>query len=114
MSGAGATDDVAYAPNGRTLVTGQTTSCASSPPPEQLVLRRASDGSVLHRSNVIPGGRLIGFTPNGRFLLATSGETTSYLFDAHTLVRVRAFKGPAPAPSHPQQTWPHSARTTDP
>jgi WD40 repeat protein/DNA-binding SARP family transcriptional activator len=93
VSGAGATDDVAYAPNGRTLVTGQTTSCASSPPPEQLVLRRASDGSVLHRSNVIPGGRLIGFTPNGRFLLATSGETTSYLFDAHTLVRVRAFKG---------------------
>ena len=41
VSGAGATDDVAYAPDGRTLVTGQTTSCASSPPPEQLVLRRA-------------------------------------------------------------------------
>jgi WD40 repeat protein/DNA-binding SARP family transcriptional activator len=92
VSGSGATDDIAYAPDGRTLVTGQTTSCASSPPPERLVLRRASDGSVLRRSKVIPGGRLIGFTPNGRFLLATSGETTSYLLDARTLASVRAFK----------------------
>ena len=92
VSGSGATADVMYAPDGRTLVTGQTTSCATSPPPEQLVLRRASDGSVLHRSTVIPGGRLIGFTPNGRFLLATSGETTSYLLDARTLAGVRAFK----------------------
>ena len=39
VSGTGATDDVAYAPDGRTLVTGQTTTCAASPPPEQLVLR---------------------------------------------------------------------------
>jgi WD40 repeat protein/DNA-binding SARP family transcriptional activator len=92
VSGSGATDDVAYAPDGRTLVTGQTTSCASSPPPERLVLRRASDGSLLRSSKVIPGGRLIGFTPNGRFLLATSGETTSYLLDVRTLGTVRAFK----------------------
>jgi WD40 repeat protein/DNA-binding SARP family transcriptional activator len=91
LSGSGATDDVAFAPDGRTMVTGATTSCRSSPPPEKLVLRRATDGTMLRRSRVIPGGRLIGFTRNGRFVLATRGETTSYLLDALTFARVRTF-----------------------
>lgn len=89
--GSGATDDLAYAPDGSTLAIGATTSCAASPPPERVTLRRASDGSLLRRSGVIPGGRLIGFTPSGRFLLATSGETKSYLLDARTLARVRTY-----------------------
>jgi WD40 repeat protein/DNA-binding SARP family transcriptional activator len=87
----GATADVLYAPDGRTIVTGETTNCRTHPPTEQLVLRRASDGSILRRSGVIPGGRLIGFTPDGRFVLATSGETTGYLLDSNTFARVRAF-----------------------
>jgi WD40 repeat protein/DNA-binding SARP family transcriptional activator len=87
----GASTDIAYAPGGSTIVTGETRHCHSHPPPEQLLLRRASDGSVLRRSGVIPGGRLIGFTPDGRFVLATSGETASYLLDSHTFARVRAF-----------------------
>jgi WD40 repeat protein len=89
---AGATTDVAYAPDGRTIVTGETVNCDENPPPEQLVLRRASDGSILRRSSVIPGGRLIGFTPDGRFVLAASGERTSYLLDARTFARVRTFR----------------------
>ena len=65
-----ATADVVFAPDGRTLVTGEAVSCASSPPRGACSsLRRASDGSVLRRSRSIPGGRLIGFTPDGRFLL---------------------------------------------
>jgi WD40 repeat protein/DNA-binding SARP family transcriptional activator len=87
----GASTDVAYAPDGRTLVTGETRHCHANPPPEQLVLRRASDGSILRRSGTIPGGRLIGFTPDGRFVLATRGETASYLLDSHTFARVRTF-----------------------
>jgi len=87
----GTTDDVAFAPDGRTLVTGEATSGRSSPPPERLTLRRATDGSELRRSKVIPGGRLIGFTKGGRYLLVTSGETTSYLLDPRTFGRVRSF-----------------------
>jgi WD40 repeat protein/DNA-binding SARP family transcriptional activator len=87
----GASTDVAYAPKGLTIVTGETANCHVNPPPEQLVLRRASDGSILHRSKVIPGGRLVGFTHDGRFVLATSGETTSYLLDARSFARIRTF-----------------------
>jgi WD40 repeat protein/DNA-binding SARP family transcriptional activator len=87
----GAATDIAYAPDGRTLVTGETRQCHSQPPPEQLLLRRASDGAILGRSQVIPGGRLVGFTPGGQFVLATSGETTSYLLDARSFARVRTF-----------------------
>jgi WD40 repeat protein len=88
----GATTDVAYAPDGRTIVVGETVHCHASPPPERLVLRRASDGSIVRRSPVIPGGRLVGFTPDGRFVLATSGETASYLLDVRTFARVRTFR----------------------
>ena len=87
----GATSDVAYAPDGRTLVTAETTNCRDHPPPERLVRRSASDGAVLRRSGVIPGGRLVGFTHGGRFLLATSGETLSYLLDPRSFRRVRTF-----------------------
>lgn len=88
----GASTDVAYAPGGRTMVTGETRDCRHNPPAEQLVLRRAGDGSILRRSSTIPGGRLIGFTPDGRSVLATSGETTSYLLDARTFRRLRTFR----------------------
>jgi WD40 repeat protein/DNA-binding SARP family transcriptional activator len=85
------TADVAFAPGGQTFVTGEAVSGRISPPPERLVLRSASDGRALRRSQPIPGGRLIGFTDGGRFLLATSGETTSYLLDVRTFARVRTF-----------------------
>lgn len=87
----GTTDDVAFAPDGRTLVTGEATSGRSSPPPERLTLRRATDGSELRRSKVILGGRLIGFTKGGRLLLVTSGESVSYLLDPRTFARIRTF-----------------------
>ena len=85
------TADVAFAPDGRTVVTGEAVSGRTSPPAEALVLRRAIDGRVLRRSRPIPGGRLIAFTEAGRFLLVTSGETTSYLLDPRTLARERTF-----------------------
>jgi len=88
----GATTDVRYAPDGRTIVTGETRDCHTQPPPERLVLRRAGDGLILRRSGLIPGGRLVGFTPDGRFVLATSGETTAFLLDSHTFARVRTFQ----------------------
>ena len=88
----GETYDVAFAPDGRTLVTGETSSSLSSPQPvERLTLRRARDGSVLRRSGAILDGRLIGFTAGGRQLLVTSGESVSYLLDPRTFARVRSF-----------------------
>jgi WD40 repeat protein/DNA-binding SARP family transcriptional activator len=87
----GTTDDVAFAADGQTLATGEAISGQSSPPPEQLTLRRANDGRELRRSKVIAGGRLIGFTKGGRFLLVTSGESGSYLLDPRTFARVRTF-----------------------
>jgi WD40 repeat protein/DNA-binding SARP family transcriptional activator len=89
----GETYDVAFAPDGRTLVTGEAISTLSSPRPvERLTLRMASDGSVLRRSGAIPGGRLIGFTAGGRYLLVTCSESISYLLDPRTFARVRTFQ----------------------
>jgi WD40 repeat protein/DNA-binding SARP family transcriptional activator len=78
------TADVAYSPNGRTLVTGEAVSGRFSPPAEVLVRRRPTDGSAVRRSRPIPGGRLIGFARHGRQLLVTSGERKSLLLDART------------------------------
>ncbi len=85
------TADVAFGPDGDTLVTGEAVSGRFSPPAEVLVLRRSSDGGELRRSKPIPGGRLVGYTKDGRFLLVTSGEATSFLLDPRTFARVRTF-----------------------
>src|SRR5205823_552832 len=68
------TADVLFAPDGRTILTGEPVSGRSSPPAEVLVLRRPSDAKEIRRSGPIPGGRLIGFALGGRYLLETSGE----------------------------------------
>jgi WD40 repeat protein/DNA-binding SARP family transcriptional activator len=83
--------DVAYSPDGRTFVTGEVVSGATNPPDEVLVVRRATDARELRRSSPIAGGRLVGFTNDGRFLLVTSGETRSLLLDAQTFKPVRTF-----------------------
>src|SRR6185312_6707434 len=85
------TTDVVFAPDGRTVVSGEIVSGRFSPPALVLVTRRTTDASVVRRSRPIPGGRLIGFTDRGRALLVTSGETTSYLVDARTFARIRTF-----------------------
>ena len=90
-SRSGATADVAFAPDGRTLVTGDVVSGAHSGPPMLLVARRASDGGELRTSEEIPAGRLIGFTRDGRSLLVTSGERTSFLVDLRTFAHERTF-----------------------
>ena len=87
----GATSDVAYAGDGRMVITAASTTCARSSPPERLTLRRASDGAALRWSRAIPGGRLIGLTPDGREVVVTEGEKASYLLDARTFARLRTF-----------------------
>jgi WD40 repeat protein/DNA-binding SARP family transcriptional activator len=87
----GATDDVVYAPDGGSLVTAATTTCARSAPPERLTVRQVGDGAPLLRSRPIRGGRIIGFVHAGRWLLITEGDTASYLLDARSLARVRTF-----------------------
>ncbi|MBA3428766.1 MAG: winged helix-turn-helix domain-containing protein [Actinobacteria bacterium] len=82
------TADVAFAPDGRTVVTGEAVTGSTSPPAEVLVVRAATDGRVLRQSQPIAGGRLIGYTQGGRSLLVTSGETTSYLLNPRTFERV--------------------------
>ncbi len=86
-----ATADVEFSPDGRTLVTGEAVSGRFPPPAEVLVRRRVSDGSAVRRSRPIAGGRLVGFAQDGRSLLVTSGEHTSYLLDARTLTRRATF-----------------------
>src|SRR5205823_7723340 len=76
--------DVAFAPAGGTLVTGEAVSCRSSRPDEVIVSRRPTDGRALRHSPVIGGGRLVGFTRDGHSLLVTSGEERSLLLDART------------------------------
>src|SRR5262249_30892637 len=88
------TADVVFSPDGRTVVAGEVVSGRYSPPPEQLVVRRASDGKELRHSRPIAGGRLIGFALGGRFLLVTSGEKTSYLLNARTLAPAPTFHIP--------------------
>ena len=87
-----ATADVAFAPGGRTFVTGEAVTGATSPPGEVLVRRRTADGAEIRHSEPIAGGRLIGYTSGGRFLLVTSGEARSFLLDSHTFKRVRTFR----------------------
>ncbi len=86
-----ATADVAFSPDGQTLVTGEAVSGRHSPPAERLVARDASDGVPRQHSRPIAGGRLIGFAQGGRALLVTSGEETSYLLDPHTFARLATF-----------------------
>ncbi len=84
-----ATADVAFAPDGRTFVSGEAVTGATSPPGEVLVRRRTTDGAEIRQSKPIAGGRLIGYTSGGRDLLVTSGEARSFLLDSHTFKRVR-------------------------
>src|SRR4051794_2465818 len=85
------TADVAFAPDGRTFVTGEAVSGRFSPPDEVLVSRRTTDAAEVGRSRPVAGGRLAGFTRDGRFLLVPSGEERSLLLDARTFRRVRTF-----------------------
>ena len=86
-----ATDDVAYAPDGRTLVTGEITSGRFSPPPEVLVARRPRDGAPLARSAAFRGRRLVGFALGGRDVVVTDGRRRSLLLDRRTLAAVRSY-----------------------
>jgi len=86
---AAATADVAFAPDGRTVVAGEAVSGRVQSPPLVLVAYRTADGHVLRRSRPIPGGRLVGFV-HGR-LLVTSGERTTYVLDPRTFARLRTY-----------------------
>ena len=86
------TADVLFSPDGHAIVTGEAVPGPQSPPAEVLVLRRRSDGRALRASQPIPTGALIGYTTDRRFLLVTSGETTSYLLDPETFRRIRTYR----------------------
>jgi WD40 repeat protein/DNA-binding SARP family transcriptional activator len=93
-----ATADVAYAPDGRTIVAGEITLGRGPDYPETLVRRQAADGVELRRSAPIEAGRLVGFVFEGRNLLVTSGDKRALLLDARTFRRVRSFgMGGSPA-----------------
>jgi WD40 repeat protein/DNA-binding SARP family transcriptional activator len=90
-NGNAATADVAYAPDGHTIVTGEITLGRGPNYPEMLVRRRVADGTELRRSAPIEAGRLVGFALEGRSLLVTSGDNRALLLDARTFRRVRSF-----------------------
>jgi WD40 repeat protein/DNA-binding SARP family transcriptional activator len=80
------TADVAFAPDGRTYAAGGLDGHS-----EVIVIRRAQTGRALARTRPIPGGRLGGYTPDGRFVLVAAGNRRSFLLNARTLRLVQAF-----------------------
>jgi WD40 repeat protein len=82
--------DVAFAPDGKTFATGESTTGIESPPPEVIAVRDARSGRVRAETAPIPAGRLAGYTRDGRFLLVVAGKE-SLLLDAHTLKRAETF-----------------------
>jgi WD40 repeat protein/DNA-binding SARP family transcriptional activator len=85
------TADVAFAPDGRTFATGGA-GVETSRPSEAIVVRHVRTGQAIARTPPIPGGRLGGYTPDGRFLLVAAGERRSLLYDSHTLRLARTFE----------------------
>lgn len=85
--------DLAFSPDGRTLATGEMRSGSENPRREIIVLRDAQTGAPEHSSRPIVSGRLVGYTPDGRYLLVTTGPNRSELLDPRTLKRVRMFRG---------------------
>lgn len=82
--------DVAFAPGGRMLATGEPVNGTSHPPAAVIVLRDVRTGDVRAQSRRIPAGRLIGYTRGGSLLVA-SGARRSLLLDARTLRPERTF-----------------------
>lgn len=92
-------DDVAFAPDGRTFATGAAGG-RTLPPSEMIEVRSAKTGHALARTRPISGGRLGGYTPDGRFVLVATGNQRSFKFNARTLRLVRTFDvGGVPATS---------------
>ena len=91
--------EVVFAPDGRTFATGGSGG-HTSPPSEVIVVRRARTGHAIARTRPILGGRLGGYTQDGRFLLVAAGNGRSSLYNARTLRLARAFDvGGVPAVS---------------
>ena len=88
---AAVTADVAFAPDGRTFATGEPLNGKMHPPPALIVSWDARTGTARAKTGPIAGGRLTGYTRDGRFLLVVSGERRSLLLDARTLKRLRTF-----------------------
>jgi WD40 repeat protein/DNA-binding SARP family transcriptional activator/energy-coupling factor transporter ATP-binding protein EcfA2 len=85
------TTDVAFAPDGRRLVTGELTTGEGSAPGEVIIVRDATSGSELARSRAFSRGRLAGITMDGRSVLVSGGARRSYLLDARTLKPLWSF-----------------------
>jgi len=93
------TADVAFAPDGRTFATGGSGG-DTSPASEVIIVRQVRTGHAVARTSPITGGRLGGYTQDGRFLLVAAGERRSLLYDARTLRFARTFDvGGVPAVS---------------
>jgi WD40 repeat protein len=91
--------EVAFAPDGRTFATGGSGG-DTSPPSEVIVVRGVRTGHVIARTRPILGGRLGGYTQDGRFLVVAAGNGRSSLYNARTLRLARAFDvGGVPAVS---------------
>ena len=85
------TVDVAFAPDGRTFATDEPVNGTAHPPPAEIVVRDARTGRPRAQTGPVRGGRLAGYTSDGRFLLVVSGTRRSVLLDARTLKRARTF-----------------------
>jgi WD40 repeat protein/DNA-binding SARP family transcriptional activator len=94
--------DLAFSPDGQTLATGEMRSGADNPKREIIVLRNARTGAAERHSHAIVSGRLVGYTSDGRYLLVTTGDSTSELLDARTLKTVKKYHLGEPAALAPR------------
>ena len=85
------TADVAFAPDGRTFATGEPRQRDQPPAARDDRFQGRSHRQRTAQTGPIAGGRLTGYTRDGRFLLVVSGERRSLLLDGRTLKRFRTF-----------------------
>ena len=83
--------DVAFAPDGRTFATGEFGANRPDLAGEVVVVRSTRTGFPLARTQPVPDGRVVGYTPDGRFLLVVTGKRRSLLLSTHTLSLARTF-----------------------
>ena len=83
--------DVAVSPDGNRIATGEPANGFFDGPAPEVVVVRDRSGSELATSTGIAGGRIAGYTHDGRGLVITTGPGRSILLDGRKLERLRTF-----------------------
>ena len=104
---------MSFAPDGRTLVTGEAVTGRFAAP-EVIVLRDSANGRGAREVAADPGRAASPASVDGRSVLVSSGNARSRLLDARTLQRVGTLPTGGVAAVSPRRKRPRSGTTTAP